>query len=252
MTVTDATDEIIEQHPPGALKPWRGNARTHSKKQLRRIADSIATFGFTNPVLIDEAGSILAGHGRVEAAKLLGLATVPCRRLSTMTPAQKRAYVIADNQLALTAGWDEDLIAGELGALAGLDLDFDLTVTGFEIPEIDRLIDEKAPEDPCDPRDDALPDVEAGPTRCRPGDLWQLGPHRLACGSALDAATVALLMDGAQARLAFASWVTMAPMLCRIPTTSSSTRGQAKFSSLGPCRQRRRRAGMSSARPQRG
>ena len=101
-----------------ALRPWQRNARIHSRKQIRQIADSIREFGFTNPVLIDREDMILAGHGRVEAAKLLGMDEVPCVRLERMTPAQKRAYVLADNKLALNAGWDEELLAEELQGAA--------------------------------------------------------------------------------------------------------------------------------------
>ena len=194
-------DEALRLVPPDRLRPWARNARTHSKKQLRQIADSIEAFGFTNPVLIDEDLTILAGHGRVEAAKLLGMETVPCRRLSDMTPEQKRAYVLADNKLALNAGWDDALLAEELGALMEMDLDFDVSVTGFSIPEIDGLIEAQAPEEPGDPADDAL--VDDAPARCRPGDVWRLGPHRLICGDALDPAVVDLLMDGARARMVF-------------------------------------------------
>ena len=104
----------VEWHSPGALHPWKRNARTHSKKQVRQIAASIERFGFTNPVLIDADNAILAGHGRVEAAKILGIARVPCLRIETMSPADKRAYVIADNKLALNAGWDEEILAGSL------------------------------------------------------------------------------------------------------------------------------------------
>ena len=136
----------IEQIAPAALTPWARNARTHSKKQVRQIAESIRTFGFTNPVLIDGKKTILAGHGRVEAAKLIGMTTVPCIRLESMTPAQKRAYVIADNKLALNAGWDEDLLAEELKALLLTDdLGFDIGATGFSIPEIDSLVDGLTP-----------------------------------------------------------------------------------------------------------
>ena len=139
MTATYGTE--LEQIPPDRLRPWPGNARTHSRKQLRQIADSIRTFGFTNPVLIDEGGSILAGHGRVEAAKMLGCEYVPCRRIETMTPAQKRAYVMADNKLALNAGWDEEILATELQGLLATELEFEIGVTGFSIPEIDSLIE---------------------------------------------------------------------------------------------------------------
>lgn len=191
----------IEQIAPAALTPWAKNARTHSKKQIRQIADSIETFGFTNPVLIDNANSILAGHGRVKAAVLIGLATVPCVRLEHMTPEQKRAYVLLDNKLALNAGWDEDLLAEELGALHSLDLDFDVGVIGFTIAETDNLIEMQSLEEPGDPADDLLP--ETAPARCRPGDIWQLGPHRLICDDALDPDVVSALMEGKQARMVF-------------------------------------------------
>ena len=136
-------DDALQHLPPDALRPWAGNARTHSKKQLRQIADSIRTFGFTNPVLIDETNTILAGHGRVAAARMLGLATVPCRLISTMSAAQKRAYVLADNKLALNAGWDEEMLATELSGLLATELDFDLGVTGFYDPG-DRQPDRRA------------------------------------------------------------------------------------------------------------
>ncbi|MEO0682103.1 MAG: DNA methyltransferase [Pseudomonadota bacterium] len=194
-------DEHIRWLPPDRLKPWARNARTHSKKQLRQIAGSIEAFGFTDPVLIDEDLTILAGHGRVEAAKLLGMETVPSRRLSDMTPEQKRAYVLADNKLALNAGWDDALLAEELGALMSMDLDFDVSVTGFSIPEVDGLIEGQAPEEPGDPADDVL--VADAPPRCRPGDVWRLGRHRLVCGDALDPAMVDLLLDGERARMVF-------------------------------------------------
>jgi ParB-like chromosome segregation protein Spo0J len=111
------------------LRPYPGNARTHSKKQIRQIADSIERFGFTNPVLISDDGEIIAGHGRVEAAKLLGMKSVPTLRLTHLDAAQRRAYVIADNKLALNAGWDREALAIELQAL--IDLEFDVEVTGF-------------------------------------------------------------------------------------------------------------------------
>ena len=156
-SIPSPSNDALQHLPPDVLRPWAGNARTHSKKQLRQIADSIRTFGFTNPVLIDEENTILAGHGRVAAAKLLGLATVPCRLISTMTAAQKRAYVLADNKLALNAGWDEEMLATELSGLLATELDFDLGVTGFSIPEIDSLIEGLDPEQRGDPADDRLP-----------------------------------------------------------------------------------------------
>ena len=184
------------------LKPWATNARTHSKKQVRQIAESIQTFGFTNPILIDDEQTILAGHGRIAAAKSLGMASVPCVKLSHMSPEQKRAYVLTDNKLALNAGWDEDILAGELEALLSLDLDFDIDVIGFSISEIDSLIEGKANEEDGDPDDDLIPEAIA-PARCSFGDVWQLGAHRLVCGDALDPHWSALLMDGEQARMVF-------------------------------------------------
>src|SRR3954468_12349311 len=124
------------------LKPRAANPRTHSKKQVAQIANAIRRFGFTNPVLVDDANGIIAGHGRIEAAKSIGLAQVPTVRLSDMSEAEIRAYVIADNKLAENAGWDRNLLGLELQYLTALDVDFDVTVTGFELPAIDVLIGE--------------------------------------------------------------------------------------------------------------
>jgi len=192
----------VEHIPITTLKPWARNARTHSRKQIRQIADSIRQFGFTNPVLIDDADTILAGHGRMEAAKLLEWKTIPCLRISHMTKTQKRAYILADNKLALNAGWDEELLAEELQALLDTDLDFDIDLTGFSIPEIDSLIEGLDPQEPGNPEEDILPPLE-GPTVCQPGDVWQLGPHRLICGDALDPHSVSALMNGEQAQMVF-------------------------------------------------
>jgi DNA modification methylase len=193
----------IEYLSPGALKPARRNARTHSRKQIRQIAASIERFGFTNPVLIDERAVILAGHGRVEAAKLLGMPTVPCMRIGNMSEADKRAYALADNKLALNAGWDDELLAMELQDLMAADLGFDVGITGFSIAEVDRLIDGLAPVEDGDPTLDALPDPRLVPARCRPGDVWQLGANRLICGDARDRQIVHALMDGELAEMAF-------------------------------------------------
>ena len=191
----------ITHRSPATLTPWPRNARTHSKKQIRQIVASIRQFGFTVPVLIDEAGTILAGHGRVAAATVLGLTTVPCLQLTHLREAQKRAYVLADNKLALNAGWDEDLLATELGALLATDLDLDIGVTGFSIPEVDALLATVAPEESGDPADDALPDAAAA--RVHRGEVWQLGAHRLICGDVRDPAVLPALMAGEQARLVF-------------------------------------------------
>ncbi len=193
----------VEVLPTSALKPWSRNARTHSKKQIRQIADSIAEFGFTNPILIDCDNTILAGHGRLEAGRLLQMREVPCVRLEHMTREQKRAYVLADNKLALNAGWDEIVLSEELQALLEVDLDFDIGITGFSIPEIDNLIDGLIPEEPGDPDDDNVPNGSDVLGICRPGDIWQLGCHRLLCGDALDPATIDTLMDGELAQMVF-------------------------------------------------
>lgn len=124
-----------------ALKPWAKNARTHSKRQIRQIAASITEFGFTNPILIDKAHTVLAGHGRLAAAKLLQMRSVPCVRLDGMSEAQKRAYVLADNKLALNAGWDEQVLADELKGLLNEDCAFDVALTGFSVAEVDFLVE---------------------------------------------------------------------------------------------------------------
>jgi ParB-like chromosome segregation protein Spo0J len=136
----------IEPMAIARLRPFPGNARTHSKKQVRQIADSIARFGFTNPILIDDEDKIIAGHGRVEAAKLLGLKAVPTLCLSGLDAAERRAYALADNKLALNAGWDRGALAVELRALA--DLQFDAEVTGFSCAEIELVLDDRAARPP--------------------------------------------------------------------------------------------------------
>ena len=192
----------ITQQSPAALQPRATNPRTHSKKQIRQIAGSIERFGFNNPVLIDREGGIVAGHGRIEAAKLLGLENVPTIRLEDLTEAEIRAYVIADNKLAENAGWDRELLAIELQGLIELDLDFDVTITGFEMPEIDILIGELDAVEEEDPADE-VPELEAGPPVTRAGDIWCIGKHRLICGDAIDPEAYARLMDGAEAQMVF-------------------------------------------------
>ena len=193
------------------LRPYARNARTHSKKQLKQLARSIEKFGFTNPVLISDDGEILAGHGRVEAAKLLGYQRVPTIALSHLTEAERRAYVLADNKLALNAGWDRELLAIELQGL--IDLDFEVDITGFELAEIDFLLDEASDEDPAgnDNPNDAVP-VLTGTPVTRSGDLWLLGRHRLLCGDTRSGADMDRLMNGERADLAF----TDPPFNCKI------------------------------------
>jgi ParB-like chromosome segregation protein Spo0J len=171
----------IEYIAPDDLAAYDRNARRHSQKQIRQIADSIRAFGFNAPVLINAVNVVLAGHGRVAAARLLGLARIPCLRLDHLSEAQQRAYLLADNRVAEGATWDEELLAGELAELLQIpDLDFDIGVIGFSVAEVDALIEGRAPEEPDNPADDILP--EAATARCRPGDIWQMGPHRLICG----------------------------------------------------------------------
>src|SRR6516165_11494791 len=153
------------------LRQYPNNARTHSKKQIRQIANSIKKFGFCNPVLIDDEKQIIAGHGRVEAAKLLGIDAVPTCRLSHLSEADKRAYILADNKLAEKAGWDKELLAIELQGL--IDLDVEVELTGFEMAEIDLILDEarEASGDAGGP-EDAVPEPSLDPAVSQTGDLW--------------------------------------------------------------------------------
>jgi len=194
----------IEERRVESLGLRSTNPRTHSKKQIRQIADSIQEFGFTNPVLIDASQTVIAGHGRVRAAKLLDLETVPTIQLEHLTEAQVRAYVIADNKLAENAGWDLDLLALELQGLAEIDIDFDLEVTGFETAEIDLMIGGGEPStEEVDSADDVEEPDPNAPAVARPGDLWLIGRHRLLCGNALEESAYADLMGGAKARVVF-------------------------------------------------
>jgi ParB-like chromosome segregation protein Spo0J len=192
----------IEILPLNALRPYPNNARRRSKKQVRQIAESISRFGFTNPVLISDQGEIIAGHGRVMAAKELGITTVPTVKLSHLSAEERRAYVLADNKLALNAGWDTEILALELQAL--IDLEFDVTLTGFSLVEVDLTLDQareasaSAPDLPAD-RIPALPDTPVS----RLGDLWLLGRHRVLCGNALSPEDVTRLAGAEKADLTF-------------------------------------------------
>jgi DNA modification methylase len=163
-----------------SLKPDPRNARTHPKRQLKQIIASIREFGFTNPILVDPDGMVVAGHGRLLAATAMGLAEVPTIDLAGLSEAQKRALRIADNKIALNAGWDLDLLKEELGQLSSLDIDLDLGITGFSTGELDVLLRSAA-----DPEDDVIPPVPATP-RARPGDIWRLGDHVIGCGDSRD------------------------------------------------------------------
>ncbi|WP_187430936.1 hypothetical protein ROLI_033250 [Roseobacter fucihabitans] len=198
-TFTLPDRDNITMRPVDDLRPYANNPRTHSKKQIRQIADSIREFGWTNPVLVDADGGVIAGHGRIAAAKLLGMSEVPVLQLDHMSEAQKRAYVIADNKLAENAGWDTDLLAIELQGLLDLSIDFDIELTGFETGEIDVLL---APETAAEPEPVPLPETDQPPVS-RPGDLWLIGKHRLLCGDALNPDDWRMLMDQDKAQMIF-------------------------------------------------
>ncbi len=197
--MTNTSNTKVPRQAISSLKPYANNPRTHSKKQIRQIADSIEEFGWTNPVLIGADNGVIAGHGRIAAAKLLGMSDVPVMRIDHLTDAQRRAYIIADNKLAENAGWDEELLSIELQALSDLDINFDIELTGFEMGEIDVLLGADAPTEP---------EVVPAPTTDRPpvsrtGDLWYVGPHRLYCGDALDPLSWHALLQGDGAQMAF-------------------------------------------------
>jgi DNA modification methylase len=194
----------LEFLPVTSLRPYGRNARTHSKNQIKQIANSIEQFGFTNPVLISDDCEILAGHGRVEAAKLLKIERVPVLRLSHLNEAERRAYILADNKLAQNAGWDRDLLAIELQGL--IDLDFNIELTGFSLAEADIILDEArdaAVEGTEPAAEDPIPAYEHGPAVSRPGDLWNLGRHRLICGDARDAKAYERLLGKEPVNLIF-------------------------------------------------
>jgi DNA modification methylase len=195
-------DQRIELVPIDRLTPYKGNARTHSKRQLRGLAKSVKRFGFLQPVLIDDKGGIIAGHGRVEAAKLLGLKETPAIRISHLTAEEKRAFIIADNRLSELAGWDQEALALELQGL--VDLNFDIEATGFELGEIDVLLDnaEEEKHEPAAPEDN-IPEPVRGPTVTQPGDIWLLNNHRVICGDARDDAIYQCVLDGEKAAFVF-------------------------------------------------
>lgn len=182
------------------LKPHKSNARTHSKKQINQIADSIREFGFTNPILIDANNNIIAGHGRLEGAQLCNLDKVPVIRLEHLSDMQKKAYVIADNKLAENAGWDEDLLKIELETLLEMDSDFDITLTGFEMPEIDALVIQDSVHE--DSNELPVPDLSDTPVSSL-GDLWILGKNKILCGDALDENSYQILLGDEKAGMVF-------------------------------------------------
>jgi len=186
------------------LKPDPANPRRHSRKQLRQIAESIKVFDFIVPVLTDRDGKIVAGHGRTEAANALGMTQVPTICLEHLSPAQIRAFMIADNKLCENATWNDRLLAEQLRDLSLLGLDFSLEITGFEMGEIDlRIASLEESLAPCDDPADGLPEASVGPLVSQLGDFWLLGHHRLLCGSALDTGAFTALMGAERAAAIF-------------------------------------------------
>jgi DNA modification methylase len=208
---TAANDLAITYRPVSALKPYARNARTHSRAQIRQIADSFERFGFTNPILIDDDDQIIAGHGRAAAAKLLGIQEVPTVRLAHLSPAEKRAYILADNRLAEKAGWDKEILAIELQGL--IDEDFTVELTGFNMAEIDVILEdaEDAKREASGPENE-IPEPLPGPGVSRLGDHWSLGGHGLLCADAREDSSYARLLEGRKAELVF----TDAPFNVRI------------------------------------
>lgn len=181
----------IDYVPTTDLLPYAMNSRTHSDEQVAQIAASIKEFGFTNPILIDDAAGIIAGHGRLMAAKRLNLNQVPTITLEGLTEAQKKAYVIADNKLALNAGWDTEALTAELRRLQ--ELEFDLDLIGFDSDELAQLLEPEQVEGLTD--EDDVPDIPETPVTVE-GDIWVLGNHRLMCGSATDPEDIEKLTQG--------------------------------------------------------
>lgn len=200
MDTNNVSELTIVYKPVNALAAYPNNARTHSNRQIRQIAASIRSFGFTNPVLVNRDNIIIAGHGRVEAAKLLGMDAVPTIRLEGLTEDQIRSYVITDNRLAEKAGWDKSILAIELQHLLTIATDIDVTVTGFEVPEIDLILSQAAVEPD---QDDVFEMDQRNQTVTQSGDLWHLGKHRILCGNALDESSFKTLMVSRHANLVF-------------------------------------------------
>ena len=204
------THPVIVSRKVDDLIPYARNSRTHSDAQVAQIAASVREFGWTNPVLVDGENGIIAGHGRILAARKLGMEEVPCIELAGLSDTQRRAYIIADNKLALNAGWDDELLAIEFAELA--DAGFDNLLTGFSDDELADLLGDADPDDETNPpmggfTEDADEDIPQAPTNpiSRAGDIWQLGAHRLICGDSTDPAVVAVLMASDQASLCFTS-----------------------------------------------
>ena len=196
--IDDQRDLAVCYRPLTDLKPDPRNARTHPKRQIDQLQASMREFGFTNPILADPEGGIIAGHGRLIAARALGMTEVPVIELSGLTDAQKRALRLADNKIALNAGWDLEILQLELAELSAINVDIDPTLTGFSTGEIDVILDGSD-----DPEDEVVPAVPATP-RTRLGDIWVLGEHRIGCGDSRDPTFLERVVgQGAQIDAAF-------------------------------------------------
>ena len=180
------------------LIPYANNARTHSPEQIGKLRSSLREFGFVNPVIIDKDFNVIAGHGRLMAAKTEGYETVPCVFVNEMTEAQKKAYILADNRMAMDAGWDEELLRIEIEALQGMD--FNVSLTGFDDKELSDLFGDDNDSDAKDDDYDLTAALEKAAFVER-GDIWTVGRHRVMCGDATSADDVAALMDGKKANL---------------------------------------------------
>lgn len=182
--------------PVAKLVPYVNNARTHSPEQINKLRSSLREFGFINPVIIDRDFGVIAGHGRILAAKEEGITEVPCVFADHLTDAQKKAYIIADNRMAMDAGWDEELLRVEIEALQAED--FDLALTGFDEKELSKLFDDGTEGEEDD--FDVTAELEK-PVSSKPGDVWTLGRHRLVCGDSTKPETYEVLMEGKKANL---------------------------------------------------
>ena len=189
----------IEYLETNTLTAYQNNPKLHPQKQVAQIASSIKQFGFINPIIIDQKKEIIAGHGRFEAAKLLKLERVPAILVDHLSKEEVQAYRLADNQLTLNSGYDDELLKIELFDLSKIDLDFDLEITGFETAEIDIILDESTSDNP----EDIIPELPIGPTITKVGDIWILGNHRLICGDALQEKTYKQVLETTVAHIAF-------------------------------------------------
>jgi 16S rRNA G966 N2-methylase RsmD len=194
----------VKYLPVSGLKPHADNPRTHTPKQIRELAASFRQFGFINPIVVDSDKQLIAGHGRLEAAKLLGMVRIPAICVDHMSEAQKRAYMIADNKLALNATWDVELLERELQYILKLDSEFDLTITGFETAEIDLMFEVGSGPGSNDDAANEIPQLDRSkPTVTREGDLWLFDGHRLLCADATKPDSFGSLLHGKPAQMVF-------------------------------------------------